>query len=286
MLQELMERYLNDLKIRGLNENSLEICRRSLYSLHDSLPEDGILTKKNLLSWKMNLFPSDDSWEIMNAEITAVNGFLTYIGQADLFLTPFMHPQTGKCRELTREEYLRLLHTARMYVNKRLYLIIKVLCCTAVTAQELHGLTIELLQGRSSRQPEEHPLQDNLSDSDPAEQYCFYIPDILREELLRYASEKGIVSGSLFVTGNGAPLDVSNIRKSLKTICPDADVKTEKLKLMSLNMLYHRTFTEFQQKYGPLAEPAYEEYLKQEELTVGWEAEKPYQKISYRCDSI
>ncbi|MDD7390828.1 MAG: hypothetical protein PUG60_14500 [Lachnospiraceae bacterium] len=51
-------------------------------------------------------------------------------------------------------------------------------------------------------------------------------------------------------------------------------------------MLYHRTFTEFQQKYGPLAEPAYEEYLKQEELTVGWEAEKPYQKISYRCDSI
>ena len=51
----------------------------------------------------------------------------------------------------------------------------------------------------------------------------------LRKHLLKFARERGIRSGSIFVTRGGNPLDRSNIWNQMKRLCVAARVDSRKV---------------------------------------------------------
>lgn len=269
---ESIEEYIDYLRNRNLRESTLNYCRKSLESLYDELPDCGMedkkkLDKKSLLNWKNRLFRMDFSWMPINNRISAVNGYLTYKERPDLKMSFLLHPKAELCQPLTREEYRCLLHASKMHVNERLYFLIKILSCTGITLQNLVRLTVELLKGEAS-----------LPESDMEQEDFINLPETLKEELLRYAERKNIVTGPVFITQHGTPMDSSNIRKGIRALYRDAGIEKNSIKATDFNMLYYQTFTELQKDMGPLAEPAYDEMLKQEEQIIGWNAGRPYAK--------
>lgn len=262
---ELIGKYIEDLREKGLRARSLDYCRNCLNCLYCDLPENKILDKNNLLRWRNELYKQDFSWRPINNKLSVVNGFLEYLDREDLKISLLLHPKTGAYEELTREDYLRLLQTAKMHVNERLYLLIKVLCCTGVLIQELHMVTIELLSRDQENEEDGSEITDFIN-----------LPDQLRKELLEYAEKKKIETGPIFITQRGIPLDHSNVRKGIKFLCEDAGVSKNKIKAVQFNMLYYQTFTELQRTMGPLAELAYDRLLAQEEQTIGWRVGRAY----------
>ena len=261
---ETINEYIEDLQSKGLAESTLDYCRQCMESLYDNLPDCGledrkILDKNNLQGWRKQLFIDYDfSWIPVNNRICAVNGYLTYKERPDLKMSFLLHPKTELCQPMTREEYLRLLYTARMHVNERLYLLIKVLGCTGIVLQDMVKLTVEFLKG------------ENETGKTAVQYDSINMPELLKNELLQYTEKKNIVSGPVFITQSGKALDNSNILKGIRALYKDAEINRNSTRAMEFNMLYYQTFTKLQENMGPLAELAYNELLKQEEDLIGW----------------
>ena len=82
----------------------------------------------------------------VNSMLTPVNDFLRFLGQEQCRV------RLVKCqrqifkeanRELTKEEYLRLLSAAQKNHDERLYLLIKTICATGIRISELPYITVE-----------------------------------------------------------------------------------------------------------------------------------------------
>ena len=67
------------------------------------------------------------------------------------------------------------------------------------------------------------------------------IPVPLAKKLTAYCAERGITSGSVFVTRTGKPLDRSNIWKMLKKLAEAARVAAKKVFPHNLRHLFART---------------------------------------------
>ena len=81
----------------------------------------------------------------------------------------------------------------------------------------------------------------------------FIIRD-LQKKLLRYAVEKNIKSGMIFVTRTGKPLSRTNIWRDMKSLCKDADVNPEKVFPHNLRHLFARTFYGIEKDIAKLAD--------------------------------
>ena len=68
------------------------------------------------------------------------------------------------------------------------------------------------------------------------------LPEKLCVALRRYAKEHMIISGAIFVSKNGKPLDRSNIWKMLKNLCESAGVSKEKVFPHNFRHLFARTY--------------------------------------------
>lgn len=64
----------------------------------------------------------------------------------------------------------------------------------------------------------------------------------LCRELIAYAKERGIESGSIFITRGGRPVDRSNIAKELKRLAEIADVLKKKVFPHNFRHLFARVF--------------------------------------------
>ncbi len=80
------------------------------------------------------------------------------------------------------------------------------------------------------------------------------LPKELCKMLLKYSKEQKIVSGSVFVSRNGKPIDRSNIWKMMKALCESAGVSREKVFPHNLRHLFARTFYSLQKDIVRLAD--------------------------------
>ena len=117
-----------------------------------------------------------------------------------------------KEKELTKEEYERLLRAAKSKGNRKLFLLMQTICSTGIRVSELRYIDIQSIQtGRA---------EINLK----GKARVVIIPDELCRMLRKYAKEQKISSGSVFITKTGKPLDRSNIWKLMKSLCESAGV--------------------------------------------------------------
>lgn len=145
-------------------------------------------------------------------------------------------------KELTKAEYERLLDAARQKKNQRLYLLLQTICSTGIRVSELKFITIEAIKYGSA------------TINCKGKMRVVILPQKLCKLLKRYAAEKKITSGAVFVSKNGKPLDRSNIWSDMKKLCESAGVSKSKVFPHNLRHLFARTYYSLQKDVVRLAD--------------------------------
>ncbi len=213
---------------------------RALFSFLDGKEMD----KDLLLSWKGHLIEAYAPASV-NSMLAAVNTFLDFAGLSGLKVKPlkiqreiFSRPE----KELTREEYRRLVEAAEREHNRRLSLLLQTICATGIRVSELQFITVEALQtGRA------------FVDCKGKTRTVF-LPVALIRVLRSYCRMQGIKNGVVFRTKNGSPLDRSNIWRDMKALCISAGVTPGKVFPHNLRHLFARTYYELEKDLSKLAD--------------------------------
>ncbi len=180
-----------------------------------------------------------------NSMLAALNTFFRFAGWMDCCVKQFKVQRQiylPEEKELSRAEYVRLVHTAEKEHNERLSMVIQTICGSGIRVSELRFITVEAaLCGK-------------------AEVFCkgktrtVVIVSELKQKLLRYAKKHGIHSGIIFATKTGKPLDRSNIWREMKALCEEAGVAPEKVFPHNLRHLFARVFYGMEKDIAKLAD--------------------------------
>ena len=180
-----------------------------------------------------------------NSMLASLNSLLRYAGWQACCVRPFKLQKKTYCKEgqeLSREEYLRLLKAAEKNNNRRLNLVLQTICATGIRVSELRFITVESLE------------HGEACVNCKAKSRTVFIVSALREKLLRYVKEQGIMAGPIFITKYGKPLNRSNIWREMKALCNEANVSASKVFPHNLRHLFARIFYGIEKDIAKLAD--------------------------------
>ncbi len=161
--------------------------------------------------------------------------------------------------ELSRNEYLQLLRTAKARGKERLYLLVKLFAATGITVQELPKVTVEAVK------------EGRIVCSHNHVREIVRLPECLRKELLSFACRNGCSFGPIFQTRAGGPMNRTHISTAIRRLCVEAEIAEEKGNPRCLKRLYQNTRTGIENNVALLIDQAMERQLEQEQLVAGWE---------------
>ena len=157
------------------------------------------VTKQSVLEYKDYLIKNYSPVSV-NSMLSSLNSFFDFSSLQEL-KTRFLKIQksafTSKSAELTKEEYQRLLKTAKNKNNERLYYLMQTICSCGIRVSEISGITVEAIKYKEARIHSKGKIR------------VIIIPKELCRMLSNYAKNHNIKSGSIFVTKSGKPLDRS-----------------------------------------------------------------------------
>lgn len=240
---ELIGRYAAHLLEQEKAPATVAAYTRTLAVLLDFLP-GGAISKAALINWKEDL-TGRCAAATVNLHLAAANGFLAFCGWDDCRVKPLKIQRAVFCkeeRELSRDEYIRLVKAAEAAENRRLSLLIQTICATGIRVSELRFITVEAARtGRAE--------VDNKG-----KRRTVFLPDKLRGLLLKYAGQQKRTAGPVFVTRTGRPLDRSNIWRDMKVLCESAGVAPGKVFPHNLRHLFARTYYQLEKDLSRLAD--------------------------------
>lgn len=238
-----VENYLNNLKREEHSEATRGQYRRDILCFLSYLGEN-MLTKENAVAYKEKLEKEYQPASI-NTKLSALNSFFNFIGRSDLKLKLLRVQRKAYCsadKELSREEYLRLIKTAEREGNMKLSLLLQTICGTGIRVSELKYITTEAVQ----RGEAVIRLKGKTR--------MILIPKKLQKGLKEYLCREQITIGPVFVTRTGRPLDRSNIWKMMKALCREAKVDEKKVFPHNLRHLFARCFYAIDKDIAKLAD--------------------------------
>ncbi|MBE6912327.1 MAG: integrase [Ruminococcaceae bacterium] len=206
--------------------------------------KDEEITKMHILKYKKELLEKLSPTSV-NASLSSLNTFFSFCGRCELkakMLKIQRNVFLQSEKELTKEEYSRLLAAAERKGNERLLLIMQTICATGIRVSELKFITVESVK--------EERAEINCK----GKLRCVMIPRKLCRALLKYARKEKVMSGSVFVTRGGKPLDRSNIWADMKKLCESAKVSKDKVFPHNLRHLFARTYYSLQKDIVRLAD--------------------------------
>ena len=180
-----------------------------------------------------------------NSMLAAMNAFFRFCGWLDLVVKQFRVQREAFCsveRELSRQEYLRLVATAERRGDERLSLVLQTICGTGIRVSELVFITVEAVKRGEA--------QVNCKGKT---RRIFIVPE-LRKKLLLYIKRRRISKGSVFITRRGTPLNRTGIWRSMKALCAAAKVAATKVFPHNLRHLFARVFYSMQKDIVTLAD--------------------------------
>ena len=133
-------------------------------------------------------------------------------------------------RELTREEYERLLTAAHSLGRERLALLLETICSTGIRVSEVRYITVEAARAGKA----EIALKGKLR--------TILLPGKLCRKLKKYARAQKTASGEIFLTRSGKSLSRRQIWGEMKSLCRRAGVAPSKVFPHNLRHLFARTF--------------------------------------------
>lgn len=205
---------------------------------------DGEITKAAVLSYKGQL---GEKYAVASANsmLAALNCFFRFCGWHELCVKQFKVQKKAFCpaeKELTKEEYRRLVNAAEQKHNERLSLLIQTICATGIRVSELSFITAEAVQ------------KGQATVSCKGKTRTVFIVASLQKKLIRYAKEQRITSGAIFITKSGKPMNRCNIWREMKALCAEAGVAPSKVFPHNLRHLFARTFYSMEKDIAKLAD--------------------------------
>ena len=195
--------------------------------------EEKPLDKEAAVAWKEHLLASGYAPSTINSMLVALNRFFRFQRRDELRVKTIRVQRRifrSRDRELTKEEYVRLLETAHALGRERLALLMETICATGIRVSEVKYITVEAAQaGRA-----EIALKGKIR--------TILLPGKLRRKLLKYAKKQKTGSGEIFLTRTAKGMSRRQIWAEMKAICKKAGVAPSKVFPHNLRHLFARTF--------------------------------------------
>lgn len=201
------------------------------------------ITKETVIAYKQALIEKGYAVRSVNSMLASLNSLLEFLGYGDCKVKNIRTQKKVYCsedKELTRDEYMRLLEAAE--AKPQLRLVMQTICGTGIRVSELKYFTVEGVK------------RGEVDVKGKSKIRTILVPGKLRKMLLDYAKKHKIHSGVIFVSGNGKPLDRSTIWAQMKRLCEAAGVNPKKVFPHNLRKLFARTFYGIEKDIAKLAD--------------------------------
>lgn len=203
------------------------------------------IDKETVIGYKKHLIDGNYAVRSINSMLASINSLLGWMGMADCKVKSIKTQRQLFCpeeKELSKAEYIRLVNTARQSGNERLHLILQTICGTGIRISELVFITVEATRCGEA------------TVSSKGKTRSVFIVKMLQKKLLHYAAKQGIVTGSIFVTRSGKPINRTTVWREMKGICALAKVDPQKVFPHNLRHLFARVFYSLEKDIAKLAD--------------------------------
>ena len=178
------------------------------------------VTKELTAEWKEHLREAGYQSATINSMLAVINSFLRFVGWEECrvkYLRIQRRIFREEAKELNRNEYDRLIDTARSLGRDRLALLIETIGSTGIRVSEVRYITVEAAKrGRT-----EIALKGKIR--------TILLSTKLCRKLLKYAGKNKIASGEVFLTRSGKSLSRRQIWSEMKRLCKHAGVEPSKV---------------------------------------------------------
>ena len=191
------------------------------------------VSKEAASGWKAHLVERDYAPASVNAMLSALNSLLGFLGRPECrvkFLKIQRRLFRDPERELTQEDYQRLLAAAKNLGRERLALLAETIGATGIRASEVQYITVEAVrQGKA-----EISLKGKIR--------TILLPGKLCRKLLKYAGKQKTASGAVSRTRSGKDLSRRQIWAELKALAKAAGVPPSRVFPHNLRHLFATVF--------------------------------------------
>ena len=195
--------------------------------------KDREISRERIAEWKQHLRRAGRKPVTINGKLSALNKFLSFLGRNDC-RTKYLKIQRRLFRstekQLSKQEYIRLMETAHSLGRERLALLMETICVTGIRVSEVQYITVEAVQTGQT----EIALKGKIR--------TILLPGKLCRKLKKYAGKRKIVSGEVFLTRNGKGMSRRQIWAEMKSLCEKAGVAPSKVFPHNLRHLFAQTF--------------------------------------------
>ena len=195
--------------------------------------KDREISRERMGEWRGYLLQAGRKPVTINGKLSALNKFFSFLGRNDC-RTKYLKIQRRLFRstekQLSKQEYIRLMETAHSLGRERLALLMETICVTGIRVSEVQYITVEAVQTGQT----EIALKGKIR--------TILLPGKLCRKLKKYAGKRKIVSGEVFLTRNGKGMSRRQIWAEMKSLCEKAGVAPSKVFPHNLRHLFAQTF--------------------------------------------
>ena len=242
--EEQLQEFGRDLREEEREASTIEKYQRDIRQFVRWL-EGRTLSKELAVRWKESLIETGYHPATVNSMLSALNRFFRFLGREDCrvkYLRVQRRIFRSTEKELTREEYFRLLDTAQQKGRERLALLMETICATGIRVSEVKYITVSAVEKGST----EIALKGKVR--------TILIPGKLCKKLKKYARKQKIASGEIFLTKSGKGLSRMQIWTEMKAVCKEAKVARSKVFPHNLRHLFAQTFYRVYRDIAKLAD--------------------------------
>jgi len=230
--KEMLPAYREYLQDEERSRATVEKYLRDVRVFLEYVGENQVLGKERIREYKEEL---RERYKISSANsmLAAVNSYLVFAGWEEWKVKLFKVQRVQYSRpekEITEEDYEKLVRAARRQGDDRMSMLIQTIGSTGIRISELKFITVESLRDGRAEIYNKGKCRVVL------------LPVELTKVLRKFCREAGIVSGSVFVTKHGNPMDRSNVSKKMKQLGREAGVDTAKVFPHNFRHLFARIF--------------------------------------------
>ena len=226
------------------SEATIDKYLRDVNTFWKWLGDDDLVDKNKVILYKQAL---KEKYKLSSANsmLSAINTFFKVMDWTECRVMTFKVQRTtyrnGE-KELTVEEYRRLLQAAKDKRKSMLWMIMQTIAGTGIRVSELSFITVESLNTRRAHVSLKGKTREVL------------IPAELCKKLRAYCRQRNITSGSIFVTRSGNPIDRSDVLHRMKELSESAGVDKGKIFPHNLRHLFAVTYYDTEKDIVRLAD--------------------------------
>ena len=244
LTKETITGFINHLHLEEKSANTIEKYARDVKAFAAYL-NGNVVSKELVIEYKQKLIADGYAVSSINSMLAAENSLFDYLGWIDCKVKSIKIQRQIYCpesKELSRAEYLRLVETAERNHNHRLNMILQTIGGTGIRISELQFITVEAVKSGT------------VEVACKGKNRVIFIVKKLKKILLRYAAERHIKAGAIFITKSGKPVNRTNVWREMKALCKQAHVNPDKVFPHNLRHLFARTFYKLEKDIAKLAD--------------------------------